>query len=414
MCFPLGLWSRCGSTTGTTAAATGNCGGTGIVEGDGKGVFLETRFNLAGYLGQRVEIRWMMEAWVFDGTSSSYFEIGPGWDSTTADDGWWIDDIQVVGTVEQQVTPLADLGASPGGVCLDGSLAAMPPSGCENSIDDNGTVVVLKIQDLDGNILDGTDSVAVSGQSIRISAIDSQLTGGCADGIAEYQFFKHGELVQDWGPKTYFQDAPEGNVIATAGGGGYQAKVRCSTDFGCTSSAGGTISVPVFGGDGGEAFIGILTNPFDPTDGVVYDRLTQETTLSWWTPGNAASDLYRGTIITGGSKGTLISPQEWRLDNDIDTAACFVTNSPGTPVGGGMNGKNFTTGAMSQGVDPDPPLGQATYYLAVGNVRSDLGSMDALGCANPAGENFSWNEVNSCPIAQQDEIYRRVVPPLCN
>ena len=64
---------------------------------------------------------------------------GSGWDTTTADDGWWLDDIQMVrGTVEQQVAPQADTRASVGGICLDSSLANTPASGCDPSAIDDG------------------------------------------------------------------------------------------------------------------------------------------------------------------------------------------------------------------------------------------------------------------------------------
>jgi hypothetical protein len=385
MCFPLGLWSRCGSTTATTSAGTGNCAGTGIVEPDGKGVWLETKFNLAGFLGQRVELRWVMESWVFDGVSSSYYEIGAGWDTTTADDGWWLDDIAIVGTVTQQVTPQPDTRASAGGVCLDGSLAAVPASGCDNTVGDGGTAVLLKVQDLDGNILDGITSTVTAGQSVRISAIDSQIVGGCANGIAEYQFFKNGELVQDWGPKTFYLDAPEANVVeTTAGAGSYGAKVRCSTDFSCTSVVGGQLNVPVYSGEGGDSFFGELTSPPDPSVGIQYNPGTGETTLNWWNPGNRAVDVYRGTIDNG-TKGTLATPF-YVLDNTAAGASCYLQDVAGAPT---STGSNYTSGPLNQAADPNPALGEAIYYIASGNQPGGT-TVDALGCANPAGLSLAF------------------------
>jgi hypothetical protein len=383
LCFPLGLWARCGSTVGTTTATTGDCGGVGIVEPDGKGVFLETKFNLAGFLGQRVEVRWVMESWVFDGVSSSYFEIGPGWNNTTADDGWWLDDIAIIGTVEEQVTPQADTRASSGGVCLDDALVATPGSGCDNSVDDGGTVVVLKVQDLDGNVIDGITSTVTAGQSVRISAIDSQITGGCVNGIAEFQFFKHGELVQDWGPKTFYLDAPEADVIEeSVGGGAYQALVRCSTDFSCTSAVGAHIDVPVYSGEGGDSFFGELASPPNPSVGVQYNRLLGETTLKWWNPGNAASDVYRG-IIDNGTKGTLAAPF-YILNNSSTPAACLTPSGSNVVGTATTAGSNFTLGPMGLATDPNPPLGSAVYYLSTGNTRGGQ-NVNALGCANPSG-----------------------------
>ena len=80
---------------------------------------MNTRFNLADFLGQWIQIRWVAESWVFDGNSSSYFELGSSWGTpVTHDDGWWLDDIHVIGTIEEQFTPAPDTDASIGGVCL--------------------------------------------------------------------------------------------------------------------------------------------------------------------------------------------------------------------------------------------------------------------------------------------------------
>jgi len=84
MCYPLGIWSHCGSTIGTTPATTVNCTGPGTVDpADGTGVWVQTKFNLAGFLGQRIRIRWIAQTWHFgEGPNPSYFEIGPGWNTT--------------------------------------------------------------------------------------------------------------------------------------------------------------------------------------------------------------------------------------------------------------------------------------------------------------------------------------------
>ena len=252
ICYPLGAWSRCGSTTATTAAQTGDCAGPGEVDPSGVGVWVKSRFNLAGYLGQRIEIRWVAETWVFDANSSSYFEIGPGWNNTTADDGWWLDDIRITGTVAQQFTPQADL-APRVGTC--------PGKPCNQAVGDAGTNVVLKITDLNGTVLTDTN-FATTGQSIRVSAIDSTLPGLCVGGVPEYEFTKDGVVVQSFGPKTYYLDAPEQLAL-------YSCKARCSTDFTCTSVIGATIQVNPYTGDGSDAY---FANGSDPNVGIRYFR----------------------------------------------------------------------------------------------------------------------------------------------
>jgi hypothetical protein len=109
---------------------------------------------------------------------------------------------------------------------------------------------------------------------------------------------------------------------------------------------------------------------------VQYNRLTGETTLRWWNPGNQTSDLYKGTIDNG-TKGTLATPF-YILDNTTAGAACVAANISGTPA---STGSNYTTGAIS---DPNPGLGLVHYYLVSGNQPGG-GTVDALGCANPSG-----------------------------
>jgi hypothetical protein len=114
-CYPLGAWSHCGSARGTTSASTFQCAGPGVVDPTGTGVWVETRFNLAAYLGQRVRLRWIGSSWDFDAFSSSYYEVGAGWNGTQQDDGWWLDNISVTGVITSQTTPNSDNHQPPGG-----------------------------------------------------------------------------------------------------------------------------------------------------------------------------------------------------------------------------------------------------------------------------------------------------------
>jgi hypothetical protein len=256
LCYPLGAWSHCGSTIATVNTGVIDCAGPGEVDPSGVGVWVKSSFNLAGYLGQRVEIRWIAESWVFDAVSSSYFEIGPGWNTTTQDDGWWLDDIRISGTVVSQFSPSPDLAARTG-VC--------PSDPCNQALGDAGTTVILKITDLNGVILNNTTNVATTGQSIHVSAIDSLLPGGCVGGVAEYEFSKDSAVKQAFGPKSFYLDAPE--AVAN-----YSARARCSTDFTCTSVTGASIELVPYAGDGSDADFGVVASPLDPTKGVRYYR----------------------------------------------------------------------------------------------------------------------------------------------
>src|SRR5207344_450075 len=54
-------------------------------------------------------------------------------------------------------------------------------------------------------------------------------------------------------------------------------------------------------------------------------------------------------------------------------AACLLSNVPRAVA---------STGNMDQTLDPDPPVGSISYYLAVENSPAGM-SQNTLGCANP-------------------------------
>jgi hypothetical protein len=118
ICHPQGAWSSCGSVNGTTPGATYDCEGPGVVDPTGTGVWVESKFDLSQYLGQRVRIRWIAETWTWDDAASSYFDIPGGqWSDIVWDDGWWLDDIKVTGLVTRQTTPAPDTRPTAGGAC---------------------------------------------------------------------------------------------------------------------------------------------------------------------------------------------------------------------------------------------------------------------------------------------------------
>ena len=118
-CYPLGAWSDCGSVRGTTAGTVNSCAGPGTVDPTGIGVWVETRFDLASFVGQRVRVRWIGSTWEFDAYSSTYYEIGNPWSTVLHDDGWWLDNISVTGVITTQggggSTSSPDSDPSPGG-----------------------------------------------------------------------------------------------------------------------------------------------------------------------------------------------------------------------------------------------------------------------------------------------------------
>jgi hypothetical protein len=419
LCYPLGVWSHCGSVSGTAVTTTLQCLGPGELDPTGIGVWVQSKFNLSGFLGQRIRIRWIAETWNFANAESSYYEIGAGWDTTSQDDGWWLDDIEIRGTVVSQVTPEADLLSRTG---------SCPVDPCNNAVGDNGTLVVLKLTDLAGNEIDGINVVQYAGQPIRVSAIESSLPGGCIGGVAEYEFTRvssvpsQSVIVQPFGPKTFFLDAPETNTT-------YFARARCSTDTtgpgACVSIVGATIDSGPYSGVGGDTFFGERASPATAVRGVEYfrgvctagtitgpcnaagdcgtggvcsaqttptDTTDDQTRLRWWGPGNYGTDLLRGTIPAGPApKGTLAAPF-WNLSGLA--SPCVLSNVAGTPVTGGP-GSNYTSGLRSQATDPNPGLNAVIYYDVTTN-SSVGGNLNAFGCANPAMcNNRGWCELSA-------------------
>ncbi len=365
ICFPQGAWSHCGHPTATTSAVVVDCAGPGVVDPSGKGVWVQTQFNLKPYLGGRVRIRWIGETWTYlDSTQQSYFETGPGWSTSANDDGWWLDNITIGGALTQQTLPVLDPRPIPPG----SSCPTNPATFCDETTaaTDKGTLPQIKATDLNGVIFDGSSYVPRSGHSVRISGVASTIPGGCTNGVPQFQFTKNGSVVQDWSSKTFFQDSPE--QIAT-----YSVQVRCSSDTSCTSVTGATVTVPVYSGTDGVSF-GSVHSAFDATTGVQYTAGTGATTLNLYTPTGFQVDVYRGNITSLGSAngGAIDSvPPNW--DYTANTA-CFKKNQ--NPTAGNV------AVALTQTDDPNPTVGTATFYVADAAPANQINTN--LGCVNPS------------------------------
>jgi hypothetical protein len=403
ICFPQGVWSHCGSTTGTNPVNTVNCTGPGVVEPSGVGVWVQSRFHLDSYLGQRVRFRWIAETWVFDNDDSSYYETGPGWQTSQQDDGWWIDDILVTGAVTRQLTPSID-NTPRTGTC--------PADPCNASLGDMGTAAIIAVTDGAGNAIDGVARIPTSGEPIRVTAAASTFPGGCANGHAEYQFLRDGIVVQPWSGNAFFSDSPERTTR-------YTALVRCSSDPGCTSALGASLDLPVRTGEGGDVVFGARGSVFDPGAGVRYyrgacsagsigapcniatecgvggacdvtattaDDITQ---LRLWGASDDGIDVVRGTVPTGGPRGTLAG-SFWTLPGLA--GPCFLSNLAAAAASAGFN---HASPALTQALDANPAVGSVVYYQAAANSPAGA-NLDAYGCPSPSiCSNPGWCELGT-------------------
>jgi len=362
MCFSSKAWSQCGSVAGTTADQTFTCSG-GVVEPSGKGVWVQSKFNLDGFLGQRIRIRWIAASWGKD--CSSYFECGT---SAPGVAGWWLDNIDITGVVTSQVAPVPDLKAAPPTVC-----PATTADDCNESAagTDKGTLPQIKTTDLNNNVF-GASLVPVAGQSILVSAVDSSLPGGCADGGAQFEFGKNGVVVQEWSGKASFLDTP------TEYSPTYSVRVRCSSDTSCTSLTPKTIKLAIYAGanaeSDGDIVFGTQANSYDRNAGVLYDRAARTTTLNLVSPaGFGPVDVYKGTITSMGLGNGFVAPGPPSGWQHVATT-CFRNNLS-------VVATNATTGALNQIDDQDPTHGAATFYVANAATAGDVNG--ALGCVNP-------------------------------
>jgi len=117
LCFPHGAWSSCGTVRGIVPGSTAACAGPGVVDPAGSGVWVQTKFDLASFLGQRVRLRWIAETWCFDEFDPHYAALGGSWEDNLDDDGWWVDDVRVAGVVASQSSPAPDPRPAAAGSC---------------------------------------------------------------------------------------------------------------------------------------------------------------------------------------------------------------------------------------------------------------------------------------------------------
>ncbi len=360
MCFSSKAWSQCGSAVGTEAAQTFTCSG-GVVEPSGKGVWVQSKFNLDSFLGQRIRIRWIAAAIAPVG-DSSYWGPVPG----VA--GWWLDNIDITGVVASQVAPVPDLKPAPPLVC-----PTTAADNCNESAagSDKGTLPQIKATDLNNNAF-GTSLVPVAGQPILISAGDSSLPGGCTGGGAQFEFSKNGVVVQEWSGKASFLDT------STEYSPTYSVRVRCSSDTSCTSLTPKTIKLAIDAGanaeSDGDIVFGTQTSLYDQNAGVLYDRAARTTTLNLMSPGGVGPvDVYRGTITSMGVGNGFVAPGPPSGWQHVATS-CLRNNLAVVTT-------NATTGALSQADDKDPAVGTATFYSTNAAPAGALNG--ALGCVNP-------------------------------
>ncbi len=324
MCWPQGVWASCGWQWDTLT--TKSCPGPGAPGVTGPGNWVQTKFDLSNFLGQRVRIRWIAQSWEYDATASSYEEVGGSWVNLQNDDGWWIDNIEITGAIQGQATPVPDVKTPLAGSC---------PATCNSTLGDHGTTAVLAVRDANG------DGVFERGEAVTLDASASSLPGGCVGGVAQYRFMKDGVVVQDWSTDNHYQDAPNRDA-------GYTLFVRCSASFTCTGTVGASGAALVYTGDGEDLSLTVGTGAGGVAN-LSWPARPQPTSVTGY-------DLFRGDL--GGPNG----------DPALATLSCLVGNLPQAVVGTAVTAQDAAL----------PAIGHAAYYL-VGHSSNAAGALDALG-----------------------------------
>jgi len=99
LCYDQWVFAYLGDTDEAfDAANVGNAAGPGLAGETGLGTWVESRFDLSAYRGKYILIRFISSG-IKAGTAETYQDLF-FWNPTPADDGWWIDDITVTGTVD--------------------------------------------------------------------------------------------------------------------------------------------------------------------------------------------------------------------------------------------------------------------------------------------------------------------------
>ncbi len=241
MCYALGVWSHCGNAWGT--GSTKSCPGPGVqgsLAPPSGALWVLTKFNLATFVGARVQIRWIGQGWEFDnvGPSQDYQTYGCGfgtcWNNSLNDDGWWVDDISVTGAITTQLSPTPDAHTPPASTC-----PTTEAGHCDSTQGDRGFVVSMTTDDANHN------GIFEKGEAVVLSGTATTNPGGCTDGEVQYRFVKNGAIAQDFSGSAVFTDSPTADAT-------YQLLARCTSNPVCVTQTGVSATLRVYPGDGSD------------------------------------------------------------------------------------------------------------------------------------------------------------------
>jgi hypothetical protein len=267
------------------------------------GTWVQPRFDLSAYAAQRIRLRFLATTIELSATQlwDGLFAV----DNVVGDDGWFIDDVQIMEALEAPMILEVDTASFAGLACPACTLAtavlsASPPP-----------------------------PLSGPGQIVTLEASGSSLNA-CNDGNVQYQFWIDGNLngvvgdagdtlLRDWTDGSTFLDAPQ---LTTR----YGVRVRCSTATSCSGSAVLNVGVNCPSTGNAKAEFGQAIHVGKASlAGVEPDPAV---TVNW--PVTANVDLVRGNLIAlRAASGNYTGTVSTCLGNNVNANAVVDGTNPG-------------------------------------------------------------------------------------
>jgi len=266
--------------------------GPGLQGVRGPGTWIQTKFSLDRYRGRRIRFRFVTTS--IEVSDAITMQQALAWNPIEADDGWYIDDIQISNTLTSAATVTADTAANAG-------LPACPAIACTSVTATLGATPT---------------TTGAPGQLTTLDASGS--SGACVNGVLQYRFWTTDNnttvgdagdvLLRTWTDNPTISDAPSNTTR-------YGVEVRCSALTSCQNSA--TTSVTVNCPSTGNAVAA-----FPQTI-----RFNDKNTVAWTS--SALVDVIRGDLIqlrtnVGQYNGTV----DTCLGNNVTAASAADATTP--------------------------------------------------------------------------------------
>jgi hypothetical protein len=322
-CYPEFVFSRSGDTDYRhgydpthVGLADANSGLKGSID---VGTWVRPRFSLLPYATRRIRLRFLGTSIELGGSQT--WDAFFGRDDQVQDDGWYIDDIHIVGA----------LGGAPYTITQDTRVITALPTcttGCAS---------------ITAGLFATPSTTAGPGQLMSLEAKTSTIDA-CPNGVAQYQYWLDGNgnsivgdagdtLLRDFTDNSTFLDAPQ---VSTR----YGVRVRCSSSTSCDQA------------DGSSAITALVTVPC-PSTGTAKAKFAQsigvnKASLAGAEPDVNATVSWATTALVDAIRGNLSALRAATGDYNGTVQACL--------------GNNVSVSSLP--VDAtNPGAGGALYYL---------------------------------------------------